>query len=1384
MSSPQETPPELLGRWGIEGRAGAGATAVVHRARHADTGVVAAVKVLAEGAALGEIDVLARAARRWGPRLLDLGRTGDGRPYVATEWTDGEPIAPGGVAASERPHLAAIVAHGVARGLAELHAMGVRHGDVKPANVIAGKHVPTRDAAADRGATLIDLGLAARVGEPARGGTPRYAAPELRRGDEAVGPQADLWALGVLLAELVWPEVATAEQPADAARRATGGGEPGVWARALLADAAGARPSAEWIAERAARYLRLAVDGEEEAEARAADVRRAYLAVRAAEIDGAAAVSEAVKGAAREWLEDALRWGARTDALAGSPRPRRGVLGPSSRLVRALWLVRLAGPAAATWPVGDLGAEDALAERLVSLARRLPPWAWTPADVRNDVPSTEAQAVVVPTEPAERAAWLVRALGAPYPPPQVVAAAEADVASGTAPSTVVRALGDALLRGGEPARAFLALSHDRSPDARARCGEAARRTGDAATARACAEEVLAAPSSMEARDLACATLARLAWDTGDLDAAEAYAARGRGPAAAEARALVAYARGAAERGLAELRGAVPLAAEPLAFARLEAARGMLEHAVGRPERALDAFARAADLAARLGATPEEAACRVGEATAALEAGDIAGAIASGQRAALLLERLGRSGDAARAHLARAAALATVGARHEADEAAARARALARGAGDHRAAAYARWARVETRAYGDDVAREEALLADAELGPSASADDRVRSAARVLAWAPDAMSAERLDAVDAEARSAHAAARWEWWGARAQAELAGRAGSRGALSELVALAEVPAPIGSRGPALAAGVALARARGEGDVARRFETLRRSLAARLRASTPPELAGALAEVPWTRDTPEEATPDLAPEQIAQLETLVRSLQGRERLRPLLEQVLDAMVLWTGVERGLLLLRAPPLPGAPGEVRLLPRAARNLAREDLHGEQLALSRTIAARAMATGEPVVATDAFAAMGDVHASVHALRLRSVLAVPLVARGETLGVVYLDDRARRGAFGPRELAWVRLVAGQAAMAIADARDQVQLRRAARRAERARARVAALLEQREAELDETRTALAHARADGETRHRYDAIAGRSEAMRSLLRVVDRVTESEVPVLIVGESGTGKELVARAIHENGPRKRRAFVSENCASVPESLLESTLFGHVKGAFTGASSSRAGLFEVADGGTLFLDEIGEMPLTMQSKLLRVLQDGEVRPVGSERTRRVDVRLVAATHRDLEAMVRAGTFRQDLFYRIGVVTLSVPPLRERPDDVPLIVQHLLAKHAAGKRLRVTRAAMDRLVAFPWPGNVRQLENEIRRAVVLAEGGEIDVSDLSPDVARGGPGAPRGSGLDLRTRVDALERELLTEALSRTRGNQTRAAELLGLSRFGLQKMMKRLGLSA
>jgi transcriptional regulator with GAF, ATPase, and Fis domain/tetratricopeptide (TPR) repeat protein len=1363
LAEPRSIPP-----WEALERVGEGATSVVWRARHVDGGQLVALKLARADEASGravarEANLLARVGRRWGPALVDAGAG-----FLATEWIAGSPVDPRAIPAkTERERLAAVVAHGAGRALEELHEAGVRHGDVKPHNVLRSTHRPTRDAAEDRGATLIDLGLASDVGAEVLGGTPRYAAPELRDRGEA-GPAADLWALGLVLAEILDPRVAESSDPVAVIEAWSATGEPARWVQALIARAPGGRPSAQWLASRAARWLDLRVDEREASSGRVERVRRTYLAARSQDVhraQGTRAISEPARG----WLEEAIGWARK---MAPESPGARTPIEPMGAVRRARWLVSLVGPSAAAWVTGgDERGEGELVAHAVALARDRDPSAWTLEDLLGRVGSSPR--AWEPGSDAERVVRVVRELSRPAPDPAAIELAENDLARGRAPAAMALPLAAALARAGETGRAWAALATTEGSDADALRGELARRRGQTVEAGAMARRALAS-SDPATRGTAQATLARLAWDAGDLDEAERRLAGAHGPAAAEVRALVAWRRGTTEPALRALEVALAEPLDPDVIARLENVRGLLELSRGASVTALRAFGRAVELATRAGAVLEEATYLTSEASAATDAGDLARALASATRAALLWERLGHPDRAARAWLALAGSLASIGVAHGADEAAEEARARGLASHDEQAVAYARWAQVEVRPPGDEQARGWAIEADERLRDG-TAEDRARSAARLLVWAPEAIPDGRIAGVDAGAPALSAPARWEWWGARAAAILAGRHtdGDAVVLGALLALADAPAPLGSRGPALDAAVRLATERGDGDAARRLEHARQLAARALRDQTPAEHAASLASVPWARASAVDvADVTFAPAQVAQLEAIVRALSGRDRLRPLLEQVLDTLVLWTGVERGLLLLRAP-------DGRLVPRAARNLARRDLTGDQLKLSQTIAHRAIEEGDAVVATDAFSTLGDVHASVHALKLRSVLAVPLVARGETLGVVYLDDRVRKGAFGPRELAWVRVVASQAAMAIADARDAVLLRRAARHAERARARLEVALRARDAELDVTRTQLEIARDGREMRFRYDEIAGRSEPMRELLHMVDRVTSSEVPVLVVGESGTGKELIARAMHANGPRGSRAFVSENCASVPETLLESTLFGHVRGAFTGASSTRAGLFDVADGGTLFLDEIGEMSLAMQAKLLRVLQDGEVRAVGGERSRKVDVRVIGATHRDLDAMVAEGKFREDLFYRLNVITLRVPPLRDRPEDIPLLVQHFVKKHAADRPVKITRGAMAKLTTFPWPGNVRQLENELRRALVLSDG-VIDVPELSPDVVRGGPSAARGAGLDMRTRVDALESELVVEALQKTRGNQTRAAQLLGLSRFGLQKMMKRL----
>ena len=313
---------------------------------------------------------------------------------------------------------------------------------------------------------------------------------------------------------------------------------------------------------------------------------------------------------------------------------------------------------------------------------------------------------------------------------------------------------------------------------------------------------------------------------------------------------------------------------------------------------------------------------------------------------------------------------------------------------------------------------------------------------------------------------------------------------------------------------------------------------------------------------------------------------------------------------------------------------------------------------------------------------------------------------------------------------------------------------------------------------------------SVVAESAAMKEVMRLLQKVAPAKTTVLISGESGTGKELIARALHEMSPRAERPFVAVNCGAIPEKLIESELFGHAKGAFTGAVAAKRGLFEEADGGTLLLDEIGDLPLHLQASLLRVLQEGEVRRVGDARTIRVDVRVLAATHRDLAHAVAAGSFREDLFYRLNVVGLRLPPLRERTDEIEALAHRFLARHASRLGVQpkpLSAEALRLLFAWRWPGNVRELENALERALVLSEGEEIGPEAL-PDELRsvrppaGPPPAPADGELSVKKAQRALEAELIRKALERTAGNRTRAAELLELSPRALLYKIREYGI--
>ncbi len=402
--------------------------------------------------------------------------------------------------------------------------------------------------------------------------------------------------------------------------------------------------------------------------------------------------------------------------------------------------------------------------------------------------------------------------------------------------------------------------------------------------------------------------------------------------------------------------------------------------------------------------------------------------------------------------------------------------------------------------------------------------------------------------------------------------------------------------------------------------------------------------------------------------------------------------------------------------------------------------------------------------GDVAHAAQLLEKHEVsqaVLVPICSKDKVLGAIYLGYRDRESCFAEQDTRFLQALAAQAAVAM----DNVLLR---------------------AELEDE---VEHLRWEVDGRSSFSNIIGRSLEMQKLFSLLQKVARTSVTVLIEGESGTGKELVARAIHSNGPRKSERFLAQNCAALPEQLLESELFGHVKGAFTGAMREKAGLFEAADGGTFFLDEIADMPTSLQVKLLRVLQDGEVRRVGAMEPLSVDVRIVAATNKILEKEVKAGRFREDLFYRLNVVRIKMPALRDRRDDIPLLAQHFLDQYSEGVEEPppgFSDDTMDLLVNYDWPGNVRELENEVQRAIALAKPGTPIVPNVLSDRIRDvdvlvRPVRP-GAKLSLKDMVEDVEKRVILQVLTENGWNKSKSAKLLGLSRQGLLKKIARFGL--
>jgi len=504
---------------------------------------------------------------------------------------------------------------------------------------------------------------------------------------------------------------------------------------------------------------------------------------------------------------------------------------------------------------------------------------------------------------------------------------------------------------------------------------------------------------------------------------------------------------------------------------------------------------------------------------------------------------------------------------------------------------------------------------------------------------------------------------------------------------------------------------------------------------------------------DAPAPTTTELQLSGLRKLFDFSEKLMTQRKLDELLEAMLDAVIEVTGAEKGLILLleedgTSPVVPASPGETPPSPsspdgprkpviRASRHVKREAIADTTGAISDSIVQRVLETGRPVIVSDALSdAQFGSSESVLALQLSSVMCAPLVSQGHVTGAMYVGNDRVKGLFERSQLDVLAIFAGQASLILQNA-----MLLSALRADK---------EKLAAEL---------------TDKRFGDIIGVCPGMLDVFRKLTKVSTTDISVLITGETGTGKELIAREIHRRSNRASGPFVVINCGAIPENLIESELFGHVKGAFTGAIASRPGKFQLADKGTLFLDEIGELPQNLQVKLLRALQERVVVRVGDSRPEKVDIRVVAATNRVLEEEIRSGRFREDLYYRLNVVNVWLPPLRERGDDALIIAKALLSKYADELHSTVqgfTPAALAAIKKYPWPGNIRQLENRIKKALVLCERTLLSPEDLDLGQSSDSPILP------LEKAKEEFQRKYVLEVLERNNGNRTQTARDLGV----------------
>ena len=787
--------------------------------------------------------------------------------------------------------------------------------------------------------------------------------------------------------------------------------------------------------------------------------------------------------------------------------------------------------------------------------------------------------------------------------------------------------------------------------------------------------------------------------------------------------------------------------------------GVLERDLGDLRRARELLGESLALRRRVGDAHGAASSLGSLALVELDAGHVGAALSSLDRARELFARGGHDSDLAMLDQAQALALALAGrhltaaslldgrraemARHDHAALAARAAAVAHLVSGQRdlALAAARLAKGEAESAGDlaEAFRAACLVAALSPADAAAAAALHDAAARIGSDVRLAEAVLRTQPRDEQPSSDRLAAWLELFDRTGRTDLVA--------STATWLAEALDR---------AGDAAGRSRLWARAAEAADALTDGLAAPERDPTLRRLARLVGAGPSQEQGPRRLT-------VGWFLACNRRMAAERDLDGLLGTIMDMALEITGARRGFLVL----LEGEAVSVQI----ARGIEDQGLPADEARFSRTVVREAVSTRAPVLTTDAASDLRfSGTASIGSLRLRSVLCVPLLMPHGAGGALYLDNDRREAAFDATDAERLASLADQAAVAITNVRRQQQI-------EVLNRRLAERVELQQQELAQARTLL---RRQGEVAP-VAGLVGESEAMVQVHALVGRLAPTDLPVLITGPSGSGKDLVARALHARSRRAAGPLVVENVSALPSNLLESELFGHVRGAFTGADRDRVGLFAEADGGSFFLDEIGEMPVELQSKLLRVIETGELRPVGSRRTQHVDVRIIAATNRDLPARVREGSFREDLYYRLNVAEIHMPSLSERLEDVPLLVRHFLdelnAKHGTDKE--IADAVVVALVRRSWPGQVRELGNEMARLYFLS-----DARIERPGLVRGSADLDAASeSMPSSMQLEDVERAAIVRALSAARGRKDKAARLLGISRAGLYAKLKRLGLA-